>query len=286
MKFSKLLFRNVKLHTLKSILKKSPLSFENDSLLEKLCLSISQFWGSISNDPHNCTLAAGLPFLASEESRIFGRDSLIALKGLFLCTSMYKQAKDILLYFASLVKNGLIPNIANQSRTRYNSRDTTWLFLQRIIDYINIVPDGKDIFDEEVQLKYPSSTQTQKIKDIIQYILQAHSSGMFFIEEGAGPELDTRMKDEGFNIEINLDPITGFIYGGNRWNCGTWMDILGSSDKAENRFIPASPRDGAPIELTALLYSVISSLLKLNEQGIYPYSEVKLSKGKSLTFAA
>eukprot|EP00358_Blepharisma_japonicum_P003038 CAMPEP_0202953832 /NCGR_PEP_ID=MMETSP1395-20130829/48782_1 /ASSEMBLY_ACC=CAM_ASM_000871 /TAXON_ID=5961 /ORGANISM="Blepharisma japonicum, Strain Stock R1072" /LENGTH=94 /DNA_ID=CAMNT_0049668457 /DNA_START=977 /DNA_END=1261 /DNA_ORIENTATION=- len=94
------------------------------------------------------------------------------------------------------------------------------------------------------------------------------------------------MKDEGFNIEINLDPITGFIYGGNRWNCGTWMDILGSSDKAENRFIPASPRDGAPIELTALLYSVISSLLKLNEQGIYPYSEVKLSKGKSLTFAA
>jgi len=73
------------------------------------------------------------------------------------------------------------------------------------------------------------------------------------------------MTDNGFNINIYTDANTGFIHGGNKDNCGTWMDKMGSVPGL-NKGVPATPRDGAAIELVGLQYSVLSFFAYLNEQ--------------------
>ncbi len=84
-----------------------------------------------------------------------------------------------------------------------------------------------------------------------------------FRELNAGAKIDAQMKDNGFNVNIKMDPTNGFLFGGNAENCGTWMDKMGSS--SNNKGVPATPRDGVPIELAGLQYSVLSYLAELHK---------------------
>ncbi|KAK6864383.1 hypothetical protein PG995_000911 [Apiospora arundinis] len=245
------------------------------------------------------SLAAGLPHFAVEWARCWGRDVFISLRGLYLGTGRYEEAAEHIFAFASVLKHGMIPNLLSSGNLpRYNSRDSVWFFLQCIQDYTRFAPNGIDFLKRKVKRRFlphddtwfPSDdaraySQESIIEDIIQEAMQRHATGMKFREANAGPSIDSQMSDEGFNIEINVDWSNGIIFGGNQHNCGTWMDKMGESERAGSKGVPGTPRDGAAIEITGLLYSTLKWLAKLSSEGKFKYKGVKKSDGAEITYA-
>ena len=92
------------------------------------------------------------------------------------------------------------------------------------------------------------------------------------------------MTTNGFNNSIKLERSTGIIYGGCKHNCGTWMDKMGSSGKANNKGIPATPRDGGSVEIIGLLKSALQFLIQLNRNGYYKWDHVILSDESQFTY--
>ena len=179
------------------------------------------------------------------------------------------------------MKHGLIPNLLDAGRNpRYNARDAAWFFLQAVQDYVYIVPDGEKILQEQVTRRFPlddtyipvddprAFSYSSTLEEIIYEILSRHAKGIKFREANAGPNLDRVMTDKGFNVEIHVDWSTGLIHGGSQYNCGTWMDKMGESEKAGSVGIPGTPRDGAAIEINGLLKSALRFVIELKKQGI------------------
>ncbi|RMJ11680.1 hypothetical protein BHE90_012971 [Fusarium euwallaceae] len=245
------------------------------------------------------SLAAGLPHFAVEWARCWGRDVFISLRGLLIGTGRFDDAKEHILAFASVLKHGMIPNLLSSGDApRYNSRDSIWFFLQCIQDYTRFAPEGVSIFKTNVKRRFLPYDDTwfptddsrayskeSTIEEVIQEALQRHASGMKYREANAGPGIDSQMKDEGFNQDIKVDWETGIIFGGNQFNCGTWMDKMGESERAGSKGVPGTPRDGAAIEITGMLYSTLNWLAGLHEKGQYTYGSVDKSDGSSISLA-
>nr|KAJ3421054.1 hypothetical protein HK105_004624 [Polyrhizophydium stewartii] len=182
-------------------------------------------------------------------------------------------------------------------RPRYNARDATWFWLRSVRDYCRYAPEGYAFLGTPVARRFipkrrytpgpdfcvapddpsvdppdadtyiePSDprvyTHTCTIAHLCQEILERHARGISFREWNAGPGLDHAMRSEGFDIAISTpwataSPDRGFVHGGNRWNCGTWMDKMGDSQKAGTRGVPATPRDGSPVEIIGLLKGIL-----------------------------
>lgn len=117
--------------------------------------------------------------------------------------------------------------------------------------------------------------QDQPLHQVIQEALNVHFQGLVFRERNAGQEIDAHMKDQGFNNQIGTNPNTGFVFGGNEANCGTWMDKMGSSDKAGNRGVPTTPRDGSAVEIVGLQYAGLRFLQKMAQSQLIPYDSVE-----------
>ncbi|KAL4782513.1 hypothetical protein BJX76DRAFT_289061 [Aspergillus varians] len=244
------------------------------------------------------SLAAGLPHFTTDWARCWGRDVFISLRGLLLCTGRFDDAKEHILAFASVLKHGMIPNLLGSGKLpRYNARDSIWFLLQAIQDYTTMAPNGLELLNEKFPRRFlpyddtwfpfddpRAYSQSSSIADVIQEAFQRHAQGLSFREYNAGPELDMQMKSEGFDIDIHVDWETGLIFGGSQFNCGTWQDKMGESEKAGNKGVPGTPRDGAAIEITGLVYSALTWVTSLNEQGLYQYDKVDIGDGKSITF--
>jgi glycogen debranching enzyme len=237
---------------------------------------------------YSSSMSAGLPHFSTHHMRCWGRDIFISFRGLLLIPGRFEVARAHLLAFSSCVYKGLIPNLLDSCRRpRYNARDATWWYLQALQDYCKYSPEGYAILGISVPLRFPGGeyvdfddpsifSRKKTIKEIVQQILQSHAEGIHFREWNAGPQLDSVMRWEGFQVDIFTDWRTGLIHGGNRWNCGTWMDKMGESELAGNRGIPTTPRDGAAIEITALHKSTLEWLASLHSFG---FSGVKTFVG-------
>jgi len=233
------------------------------------------------------SLAAGFEHFATGYMRSWGRDTFISLRGLLLVTGRFSEARVILLSFASVLRHGLIPNLMDSGRSpRYNCRDAVWWFLQALQDYCIMSEEGILILKTCINRRFPSDKQedytndgqsilphlvqsnsfkmTCTLGDLVFEIFQKHALGIHFREWNAGLKIDAHMRDEGFTVTSKLDISTGLIFGGNASNCGTWMDKMGSA-VGLNQGEPATPRDGAPIEITGLVYSSLLWVQSLSQ---------------------
>lgn len=228
----------------------------NDEFLKLLSLGSVQLLGMTPSAgllDSNISLAAGLPHFSTHHMRCWGRDTFISFHGLFLMMNRWKEAKDHIFSFAQSVKYGLIPNLLDGGRfPRYNSRDATWWFLSAYIDYCELCPDQEEGKDGKFEEKSGIFTLPD-LSLTITNLIDSHLNGIDFVETANDPHI----RSEGRRMKIWIDENTGFIKGGNRWNCGTWMDKMGSSCRAGNFGIPATPRDGAAIEIVALSYKCL-----------------------------
>ncbi|VDD84229.1 unnamed protein product [Mesocestoides corti] len=271
------------------------------------------------DDPnrYNCSLAAGLPHFAEGMWRNWGRDTFIALRGCLILTERYEEAANTILQFASLLRHGLIPNLMGDGlcvAPRYNARDAVWFWLYAICCFEDALaasegtPIGgakKSILNRpvlrwfphddtpgwpaengSVDFNNPPEDRVMPLCDVMQEALQRHASGIEFRERNAGYQLDCQMVTEGFNVKAGIQERTGFVYGGNPHNCGTWMDKMGSSEKAGNRGKPATPRDGCAVELVGLAYAVVTWLDRAHtaSQVYYPHEGVEMPNGAKWTW--
>jgi len=157
----------------------------------------------------------------------WGRDTMIALPGLLLCTDQPDAAKEILLQFLRYVHGGMLPNrFPDQGETpEYNTVDATLWFVDAIWQYLNYRSDSawrREALELIRSQFYPG------LKSIIHHHLA------------------------GTHYGIHAD-VQGFLWAGNDSTQLTWMDA-----KVGDTAI--TPRAGRPVEIQALWYNALRTV--------------------------
>ena len=165
--------------------------------------------------PDRKTIIAGYPLFTD-----WGRDSMIALPGLLLCTGRYSEARGLLKAFVSFAHNGLIPNRFpdNGEAPEYNTADATlWLF-HALDRYLATTGDW---------------TLLKELFPSLQSIIRWHIGGTDF--------------------GIGVDATDGLLHAGAPGTQLTWMD-------AKVNGVVITPRRGKPVEINALWYVAVTSM--------------------------
>ena len=171
------------------------------------------------------TIMAGYPWFAD-----WGRDTMIALTGLTLCTHRFEDCEKILKSFAMYEKNGLIPNVFPNSASdepMYNTMDgSLWYFyaVERYLHYTGKEENFNFIRDE--------------IFPVLKKIIYAYENGT------------------DYSIGMDSD---GLVYGGSEKDQITWMDVRVGD-------WVVTPRHGKPVEINALWYNALKVMEMLCEK--------------------
>ncbi len=152
----------------------------------------------------------------------WGRDTMISLEGLTLCTGRQREAGSILRTFASYIRDGLIPNMFPEGEQGglYHTADASMWFFHAVDRYIEATRDH-----ETLDMLLP------RMIDIIDHHLR------------------------GTDFGIRVDPADGLLTQGAEGYQLTWMDA-----KVGDWVV--TPRRGKPVEINALYYNALCVLEK------------------------
>jgi predicted glycogen debranching enzyme len=159
------------------------------------------------------TILAGYPWFAD-----WGRDTMIALPGLLLCTGRFDDAKGVLTLFAHYVSEGMIPNRFDDytNEPSYNTVDASLWFIHAVHEYLRYTNDTK--------------TYEDQLRHACRQIIDGYQRGTRF--------------------HIKMDPADGLITQGDATTQLTWMDA-----KQGDRVF--TPRQGKPVEINALWHHAL-----------------------------
>ncbi|HXO58954.1 MAG TPA: amylo-alpha-1,6-glucosidase, partial [Candidatus Acidoferrum sp.] len=189
-----------------------------NGMTQRLALAASQFRTiRVSQDaretPHEQrTIIAGYPWFAD-----WGRDTMIALRGVTLAAGYPDQARQILETFIGYLDQGMLPNAFHDpgEATEFNTIDATlWLF-QALHHYLEATGDWAFV-----------NGQLPALEEIVRW----HVNGTRF--------------------GIHMDPADGLLTATAPGYGLTWMD-------ARDGDWVVTPRHGKPIEIAALWYNAL-----------------------------
>jgi predicted glycogen debranching enzyme len=150
----------------------------------------------------------------------WGRDTMISLEGLALCTGRGREAGYILRTFAHYVRDGLIPNMFPDGSNEglYHTADATLWYFHALDRYLRATGDQRTL---EVMLP--------TMRDIVAHHLR------------------------GTRFGIGVDPADGLLRQGAEGYQLTWMDA-----KVDGWVV--TPRRGKAVEINALWYNALRVL--------------------------
>jgi predicted glycogen debranching enzyme len=164
------------------------------------------------------TLIAGYPWFGD-----WGRDTFIAIRGLCIATGHLEDARDILLAWAGVVSQGMLPNRFPDSgeQPEFNSVDASLWYIIAVNDYLLATKKQASLADD---------CHTKKLRAAVEAILAGFNEG-------------TR-----FGIRADRD---GLLSAGEHGQQLTWMDA-----RVDGREI--TPRIGKPVEIQALWLNALA----------------------------
>jgi predicted glycogen debranching enzyme len=150
----------------------------------------------------------------------WGRDTMISLEGLTICTGRHREAAYILRTFAHYVRDGLIPNMFPDGAREglYHTADATLWYFHALARYLRATDDVDML---------------RSLMPVLVSIVKRHLAGTRF--------------------GIRVDPVDGLLIQGADGYQLTWMDA-----KVGDWVV--TPRRGKAVEINALWYNALKHL--------------------------
>ncbi|WP_294637678.1 amylo-alpha-1,6-glucosidase [uncultured Aquabacterium sp.] len=147
----------------------------------------------------------------------WGRDTMISLEGLTLCTGRHAEARAILQTFSHYVRDGLLPNLfpEGEREALYHTVDATLWYFHAIDRYTAYTGD---------------QTLIAELLPVLKSIIDHHVRGTRY--------------------GIGVDPLDGLLRAGAPGYQLTWMDA-----KVDGWVV--TPRRGKPVEIQALWHNAL-----------------------------